>query len=53
MAIADWIRERTAKQRAKFAAEIYAKGYEDGAKGKARQFPADVSDKPSKNGKSD
>ena len=57
MAIADWIRERTAKQRAKFAAEIYAKGYslgyEDRDKGKARRFPADASDKPSKNGKSD
>ena len=53
MAIADWIRERTAKEREKFAAEIYTKGYDDGAKGKARQFPKDASDKPGKNGKSE
>lgn len=53
MAIADWVRERTAKERAKFAAEIYAMGYDDGAKGKERQFPKDAPDKPGKNGKSE
>ncbi len=53
MAIADWIRERTEKRKESLLAQGYSLGYEDGTKGKARRFPADASDKPSKNGKSD
>ena len=57
MAIADWIRERTAKRKESLLAqgrrEGYSLGYEDRDKGKARRFPANAADKPSKNGKSD
>ena len=53
MAIADWIRERTEKRKENLLAQGYSLGYEDRDKGKARRFPADAPDKPSKNGKFD